>query len=86
MGMRQNPTLAEWLSSREVAVLPTDTLLRALGVMERYHIGLLPVVEQAGELVGWVTRSHILKTWRLGPLLPVALVMQRGGGPGPPLD
>ena len=73
--MRQNPTLAEKLSSTEVALLPTDTLLRALRVMERLQVRLLPVMEQAGELLGLVTREHLLSAWRVDPLLPVAAVM-----------
>jgi CBS-domain-containing membrane protein len=73
--MRQSPTLAETLSSTEVALLPTDTLLRALRVMEQRGVWLLPVVEQAGGLVGLVSRAHILSAWRVDPLLPVAMVM-----------
>ncbi len=73
--MRQSPTLMETSSSTEVALLPTDTLLRALRVMERQGVWLLPVVEQAGGLVGLVSREHILSAWRVDPLLPVALVM-----------
>jgi predicted transcriptional regulator len=73
--MRQSRTLAETLSSTEVALLPTDTLLRALRVMERRGVWLLPVVEQAGGLVGLVSREHILSAWRVDPLLPVAMVM-----------
>jgi CBS domain-containing protein len=63
------------LSSTEVALLPTDTLLRALRVMERRGVCLLPVVEQAGGVVGLVSRQHILSAWRVDPLLPVAMVM-----------
>ena len=73
--MRQNPTLAETLSSTEVALLPTDTLLRALRVMERLQVRLLPVMEQAGGLLGLVTREHLLSAWRVDPFLPVAAVM-----------
>jgi predicted transcriptional regulator len=81
--MRQSPTLAETLSSTEVALLPTDTLLRALRVMERRGVWLLPVVEKAGGLVGLVSREHILSAWRVDPLLPVAMVMAaRGVGRG----
>jgi len=73
--MRQKPILAETLSSTQVALLPTDTLLRALRVMERHRLWLLPVVESGGGLVGLVSRSHILSAWKVDPLLPVALVM-----------
>ena len=73
--MRQNPTLAETLSSTEVALLPTDTLLRALRMMEEHQVRLLPVMEQAGGLLGLVTREHLLSAWRVDPFLPVAAVM-----------
>ena len=73
--MRQNPTLTELLSSTEVALLPTDTLLRALRVMEQCQVWLLPVVEEAGGLLGLVTREHLLSAWRVDPFLPVAAVM-----------
>ncbi len=79
--MRQNPTLAERLSSTEVALLPTDTLLRALRVMERHRVSLLPVREAEGGLVGLVSSAHILSAWEVNPLLPVALVMAPCGKP-----
>jgi CBS domain-containing protein len=83
--MRQKPTVAERLSSSEVALVPTDTLLRALRVMERCGISLLPVVGEEGGLVGLVSRAHVLAAWKVDPLLPVALVMvayegRLGGG------
>ncbi len=79
--MWQNRILAERSSSPEVAVLPTDTLLSALRVMERHHVRLLPVVAKAGQLVGLISRAHILAAWKLGPLMPVALVMAACGMP-----
>ncbi|WP_306819145.1 CBS domain-containing protein [Archangium lipolyticum] len=79
--MRQDPTLAERMSSTEVTLLPTDTLLRALRVMERHGVSLLPVVEEAGGLVGLISRAHVLSAWRVDPLLPVGLVMSECGKP-----
>jgi CBS domain-containing protein len=73
--MQQNPTLEETLSSRGAFLLPTDTLLRALRVMEQYRLWLLPVREEAGRFVGLISRSHVLLAWKVDPLLPVALVM-----------
>lgn len=83
--MRQKPTVAEKLSSIEVALVPTDTLLHALRVMERRGTSLLPVVGEQGGLVGLVSRAHVLAGWKVDPLLPVALVMaayegRRSGG------
>jgi hypothetical protein len=78
--MWQNPTLAKKSSSTQVALLPTDTLLCALRVMERHHVWLLPVLKEGG-LVGLVSRAHLLSGWRVNPLLPVALVMAACGRP-----
>jgi predicted transcriptional regulator len=79
--MRQKPTLAERLSSIEVALVPSDTLLRALRVMERYDVCLLPVMGEAGGLVGLISREHVLSAWRVDPLLPVSMVMAACGKP-----
>jgi len=73
--MRQKPTVAEKLSSFEVALVPTDTLLRALGMMDRYRLPLLPVVGETGLLVGLLSRAHVMSAWGVDPLLPVSLVM-----------
>ncbi|MBM7111922.1 CBS domain-containing protein [Archangium primigenium] len=73
--MRQKPNVAEKLSSEEVTLLPTDTLLRALGMMERHGVPLLPVVGEKGRLLGLLSRSHVLAAWAMDPLLPVSLVM-----------
>jgi CBS-domain-containing membrane protein len=79
--MLQNPNVAETLSSPEVAVLPTDTLLSALRVMERHGVRLLPVMAKAGRMVGLISQAHILAAWKLGPLMPVAMVMAACGVP-----
>jgi CBS domain-containing protein len=81
MRMRQNLTLAERLLAAEVALLPTDTLLRALRVMERHRVVLLPVRGEEGGLVGLVSRAHLLSAWKVNPLLPVSLVMAACGKP-----
>ena len=86
--MRQKRELAEKLSTIRASLVPTDTLLCALGVMERCRTSLLPVVSEAGRLVGLLSKSHILSVWDVNPLLPVSLVMaacegsgQAGGAP-----
>lgn len=73
--MGKKRSLAENLSSIEVALVPTDTLLCALRMMDRCRRGLLPVVGEAGRLVGLVSKAHILSAWEVNPLLPVSLVM-----------
>jgi predicted transcriptional regulator len=88
--MGQKQQLAEKLSSIEVALVPTDTLLCALRLMERCHRGLLPVVGEAGRLVGIISKAHILSAWEVNPLLPVSLVMAacepHGGALGGPFS
>ncbi|WP_395837470.1 CBS domain-containing protein [Archangium violaceum] len=69
------------MSSIEVTLVPSDTLLRALRVMERYRVCLLPVVGEAGGLVGLISKAHILSAWGVDPLLPVSLVMAACGRP-----
>jgi len=82
--MRQKPSFAEKLSTIEVALVPTDTLLRALGVMERYRVRLLPVLSEAGRVVGLLSREHVMSAWEVDPLLPVSLVMAACGAPRAP--
>lgn len=73
--MRQSGKTAEGAASPTTTVLPTDTLLYALRVMERYQVRLLGVMGETGVLLGLVTEAHILKSWADNPLLPVAEVM-----------
>ncbi|NTX05355.1 CBS domain-containing protein [Myxococcus sp. CA040A] len=79
--MRQNRAIKEALSSFIATVFPTDTLLRALRVMERHQVQLLGVVGEGGGLLGLVSEAHILAAWG-DPLAPVSEVMARVGLPG----
>ncbi|GEN07601.1 CBS domain-containing protein [Myxococcus fulvus] len=79
--MRQNRAIKEALSSFIATVFPTDTLLRALRVMERHQVQLLGVVGEGGGLMGLVSEQHILAAWRGDPLAPVSAVMARVGEP-----
>ncbi|MDY7226026.1 CBS domain-containing protein [Hyalangium rubrum] len=82
--MRQQGTKKETAASATVTVLPTDTLLCALRVMEAHHLRLLPVVEETGVLLGLVSEAHILQAWGEGPLQPVSEVMAECGFPWAP--
>lgn len=68
-------------SSKEAAstsfatVLPTDTLLCALRVMDQHCLTLLPVMASTGGLLGLISERHILAAWTRGPLALVAEVM-----------
>ena len=72
----------EMTSTFTVTVLPTDTLMSALRVMERHRVQLLPVIEETGRLLGLVSEAHILQAWTEDPLQPVAGVMAACGLPG----
>lgn len=80
--MQQRGTNEEMAASGTVTVLPTDTLLCALRVMEQHQVRLLPVVQETGELVGLISEEHILEGWGEGPLRLVLEVMAECGPPG----
>ena len=75
-------TNREMTSTFTVTVLPTDTLVRALRVMERHRVQLLPVMEETGRMLGLISEEHILQAWTEDPLQPVAGVMAVCGLPG----
>jgi CBS domain-containing protein len=75
-------TNREMTATFTVTVLPTDTLVRALRVMERHGVRLLPVMEETGRLLGLISEAHILQAWTEDPLQPVAGVMAACGLPG----
>jgi predicted transcriptional regulator len=79
--MRQRGMNEEMASSPAVTILPTDTLLCALRVMERHQLRLLPVVEETGVLLGLVTEAHLLEAWAEDPLRHVSEVMAECGFP-----
>lgn len=63
-------------SEEQIPVLsPGDSLLRAMSMMERARMQLLPVVCAGGMLVGLITESRLLEMWSEGPLESVASVM-----------
>lgn len=76
--MWQSLVLAENPSLSEVVLLPTDTLLRALRMMEQRRVCLLLVVGEGG-VVGLVSRARLLSAWREDPLQPVGRVMAACG-------
>jgi CBS domain-containing protein len=80
--MQRQGTNEERAASVAVTVLPTDTLLCALRVMERYQVRLLPVVKEKGVLLGLISEARILEAWGEGPLQLVSEVMAECGLPG----
>lgn len=78
--MQQQGTNEEVAASVTVTVLPTDTLLCALRVMEQHRVCLLPVVGKTGEFLGLISEGHILEAWGEDPLQLVFEVMVGGAG------
>lgn len=66
----------ESLISRAITLFPSDTVLAALQVMQRYGLAVLPVVEEVrGELIGEVTEAELCRVAARLPLLPIAEVL-----------
>ena len=79
--MQQRGTNEEMVASVTVTVLPTDTLLCALRVMEEHRVRLLPVMEETGTLLGLISEARILEAWEVDPLQTVSEVMAECGPP-----
>ncbi|MBN1208907.1 MAG: hypothetical protein JXB05_28875 [Myxococcaceae bacterium] len=76
----------ESIVSRAVTLFPSDTVLAGLQLMQRYGLGVLPVVDEAcGELLGEVTEEELCCVASRLPLLRLSEVLAakaRGGGEG----
>jgi predicted transcriptional regulator len=60
----------------DVNLYPRDTVLRALEVMHRCGVHLLPVVdEQQGEVLGHVTEEELHRIWRTLPLARMSEIL-----------
>ncbi|MFL5345495.1 MAG: HPP family protein [Hyalangium sp.] len=79
--MQQQGMNEETAASKGVTVLPTDTLLCVLRVMNEHQVRLLPVVEETGTLLGLISEAHILEAWEEDPLRLVCEVMAECGPP-----
>jgi CBS domain-containing protein len=79
--MQQHGMNEETVTADPVTVLPTDTLLCALRLMEEHQVRVLPVVEETGALLGLIHEAHILGAWEEDPLGLVAEVMAECGAP-----
>ena len=61
---------------RAITLFPSDTVLAALQVMQRYGLAVLPVVDDArGELLGEVTEAELWRVASRLPLIPMAEVL-----------
>ena len=68
--MTHSNVASENVSMPDIILYPRDTVMRALEVMHRYGVHLLPVVdERQGEILGHVSEEEL---HRLCPLLPLA--------------
>ena len=67
---------SESLVARAITLFPSDTVLAALQVMQRYGLAVLPVVEEErGELVGEVTEAELCRVASRFPLIGIAEVL-----------
>ena len=57
--------VASWMSTHLVTVGPDETLADAKRILDENHIGRLPVMDQAGKLVGIISDRDVKKA--LGP-------------------
>lgn len=74
--MAQCSNRNESLVSRAITLFPSDTVLAALQVMQRYSLTVLPVVdEEWGELIGQVTEGELCRIASRLPLIPIAEVL-----------
>lgn len=66
----------ESLISRAITLFPSDTVLAALQLMQRYGLAVLPVVEEfRGELIGEVTEAELCRVAARLPLLALSEVL-----------
>lgn len=57
------------LVARAVTLFPSDTVVRAMALMQRYGLDRLPVVDESrGELLGDVTAEDLRRVWEHAPL------------------
>jgi len=76
VGVAKCSSRSESLISRAITLFPSDTVLAALQVMERYSLAVLPVVdEERGELMGEVTEAELCRVASRLPLIPIAEVL-----------
>jgi predicted transcriptional regulator len=60
----------------DILLYPRDTAMRALEVMHRYGVQLLPVVdERHGEVLGHVTEEELRRIWSTLPLARMAEIL-----------
>jgi CBS domain-containing protein len=76
VGVARCSVRSESLVSQAITLFPTDTVLAALQLMQRYGLAVLPVVEEVrGELIGEVTEAELCRVASRLPLLPIAEVL-----------
>lgn len=60
----------------DIILYPRDTVMRALEVMHRYGVHLLPVVdERQGEVLGHVTEEELRRIWSTLPLARMSEIL-----------
>lgn len=62
--------------AQAVTLFAEDTVLSALGLMQRHGLSRLPVVDdERGELLGEVTEGELRRLWKVAPLLCMSEVL-----------
>ncbi|MFL5353640.1 CBS domain-containing protein [Archangium sp.] len=60
----------------DIILYPRDTVMRALEVMHRYGVHLLPVVdERHGEVLGHVSEEELHRIWSTLPLARMSEIL-----------
>ncbi|QRK13534.1 CBS domain-containing protein [Archangium violaceum] len=60
----------------DIILYPRDTVMRALEVMHRYGVHLLPVVdERHGEILGHVSEEELHRIWSTLPLARMSEIL-----------
>jgi len=76
----------EIMSSLIYSCGPDDTIEAAMDMMSSYHVRRLPVQDEAGAVVGWVTLSDIARRLLLdtGTVRAALAELTEGGASAPP--
>lgn len=59
-------TVGEVMTDKPISIKPSQTLREAAHLMHEKNIRRLPVVDEAGQVVGIITRGDIIRTMAMG--------------------
>jgi predicted transcriptional regulator len=74
--MSRRTVETQTVSMPDIILYPRDTVIRALEVMHRYGVHLLPVVdERHGEVLGHVSEEELHRIWSTLPLARMSEIL-----------